>query len=77
MTQTIQSHSCISVSEAADAAGNAQASDAPKTEDNRTLYLSVLDSLNKLYETLNNLNSAVEKKSMEKTLFHNNKGEAK
>jgi len=41
----------------------------PETENNMGLFLSVLDSLNNLYEKLSRLNYLVQKKTMEQILY--------
>ena len=45
-----------------------------ETEDNRSLLLSVYDSLNNLYEKLNKLNYLVQRRSIEHILYSKDKG---
>jgi len=76
MTKTIQERSCALFDEA----GKEPVIDKTRTEDNRTLFLSVLDSLNNLYEKLSILNYVVDRKIIEYNLHHNKgegEGEAK
>ena len=44
----------------------------PETEDNKTLLLSVFDSLNNLYEKLNRLDYLIKKRNMEQELYPKN-----
>jgi hypothetical protein len=45
----------------------------PETEDNMSLLLQVLDSLNGLYEKLNRLNYVIQKKNMEQAIYRKGK----
>jgi len=44
----------------------------PETEDNRTIVLSLIDSLNNLYEKLNRLDYVMKRRSMEQELYPKN-----
>jgi hypothetical protein len=67
MTQTIQPASWATLSEAKKI--------LTQTEDNRNLMLSVFDSLTKLSETVNKLNSVIQRKKLEQILFQEDKKE--
>jgi len=43
----------------------------PETEDNRTIVLSLIDSLNNLYEKLIRLDNVMKKKMIEQSLYPN------
>ena len=65
MTQTVQPSSWATLSEMEKVLN--------QTEDNRNLLLSVFDSLTKLSETVNKLNSVIQRKKLEQILFQENK----
>jgi len=67
MTQTIQPASWATLSETEKILNQA--------EDNRNLLLSVFDSLTKLSETVNKLNSVIQRKNLEQILFQEDKKE--
>ena len=73
MTQTIQPRSCDTLCKTI----KVLTMQEQETEDNRNLLLSVLDSLNTLYEMLNKLNSALQKKNTEQISYPEDKGETK
>jgi len=73
MPQTIQPRSGVLLNEA----GEEPVMDETRTEDNRTLFLSVLDSLNNLYEKLNRLNYVMDRKIIEYNLFLKKEGDKK
>jgi len=54
--------------------GNAE-KDLSQTEDSRILLLSIFDSMNKLIETTNKLNYALQRKKLEHMLFQEEKNE--
>jgi hypothetical protein len=70
MTQTIQSRSCVSLREA----DKDFKKNIPETEDNRTLLLSVFDSLNNLNEIIIKLDYLIQRKSIEQILYPKGKG---
>jgi len=49
----------------------------PETEDNMRLLLLICDSLNELYEKLSRLNYVMERRIIERNLYHKGKGEKK
>ena len=73
MTQTIQPRSCDTFCKTI----KALTAREQETEDNRSLLLSIYDSLNNLYEMLNKLNYTLERKNIEQLLFPEDKGETK
>jgi len=72
MTQTIQPYSCTLCKTSKNLIKN-----APVTEDNKSLFLAVFDSLNKLNERLNRLNYLLERKKIERILYQNKQGAEK
>ena len=60
MTQTIQLRSCATLNET----GKGLNINKLEIEDNRSLFLSVFDSLNNLYEKLNRLNYMIQKRNI-------------
>ena len=73
MTQTIQPHSCVTFCKTI----KVLTMQEQETYDNRNLLLSVLDSLNILYEMLNKLNSALQRRNIEQISYPEDKGETK
>jgi len=73
MTQTAQPRSWAVISEP----GKDLTIHKPEAEDNMGLLLSVCDSLNNLYEMLNRLNYAMERKIMEHNLYRKGKEKTK
>ena len=71
MTQTTQPCSWAVINRKSKGSAN----NNPGTEDNRELLLSLFDSLNNLYEKLNRLHYAIQRKELEQFIYHNNKGE--
>jgi len=69
MTQTVQPRSGATLNEVE--------KDVAQTEDNIKLLLSLLDSMNKLSETVNRLNYAVQRQKLEQTLLQEKGGEKK
>jgi hypothetical protein len=65
MTNTIQPDSCEILSGADENSGE----NKPETEDNTSLLLSVLESMNNLCDKLNRLNNIIQKKSVELNLY--------
>jgi hypothetical protein len=61
MTQTIQPNSWATLSETE--------KELNQTEDNRSLMLSLFDSMSKLNETINRLNSVIQRKKLEQILY--------
>jgi len=70
MTRTIQINSKTLLNET----GSKLNIKEPETEDNRSLFLSVFDSLNNLYEKLIRINYLLERKKIEKDLYQKEKG---
>ena len=70
MTQTTQSCSWFSLSKP----GTDLSVHEGETEDNMSLLLQVLDSLNRLYETLNRLDYVIERKAIELNIYGERKG---
>jgi hypothetical protein len=64
MTRTIQPYSC-----ALRETGKSSAKNAIEPEDNRSLFLALFDSLNKLNENLHRLNYLMERKRIEQILY--------
>ena len=69
MTQTTQPRSWATLSEA----GKDLTIGKPQTEDNRSLMLSVFDSLNELCEKLSRLEYLLKRKSIEQILYQKGK----
>jgi len=72
MTQTVQPRSWATLSNAGEDLNKPKAE-----EDNRSLLLSVFDSLNELYEKLNRLNYVIKRKNIELSIYNKNKKETK
>jgi len=72
MTQTIQPRSWkISIY----VTNNDLPIQKPEAEDNKSLMLSVLDSLNNLYEKLNRLDYVIQRRKIKQILYPREKGE--
>ena len=69
MTQTTQPRSWATLSET----GKDLTIRKPQTEDNRSLVLSVFDSLNELCEKLSRLEYLLKRKSIEQILYQKGK----
>ncbi|MDR2923302.1 MAG: hypothetical protein LBU85_08180 [Treponema sp.] len=67
MTQTTQPRSWAVLSEAR----KDLTIKKPETEDNRSLLLSVFDSLNTLHEKLSRLDYVIQRKNIEQILYQN------
>jgi len=65
MTKTEQALSSVNINKQGDDIGINNS----ETEDNRSLLLSVLDSLNNLYDVLNKLDFAVRRKKIEENIY--------
>ncbi|WP_461246655.1 hypothetical protein [Treponema sp. R6D11] len=68
MSRTIQPRSWASLSNA----GEDLNKNKPETENNRTIVLSLIDSLNNLYEKLTRLDNVMRKISTEQKLYPSN-----
>ena len=64
MTRTIQPYSCVMCETVKNPAKN-----APEIQDNRSLFLALFDSLNKLNERINRLIYLMERKRIEQFLY--------
>jgi len=73
MTKTIQFRSHVTLCET----NKVLTIQKPETEDNRALLLAVFDSLNNLYEKLNKLNFALQRKNIEQLLYPRGRGDTK
>jgi len=73
MTKTIQPRSWAELNEE----GRDLTIQKTKTEDNKSLMLSVFDSLNILQEKLNRLNYLLQRREIKRILYQNAKGETK
>jgi len=73
MTQTTQPRSWVLL----DNPGKDLNATKPGKQDNMGLLLEVFDSLNSLYEKLNRLNYAIQRKNMEQILYLKNTGARK
>jgi len=73
MTQTIQHRSCVILTKTY----TDLTMQKPETEDTKSLLLSVLDSLNNLYEMLNKLSNALQRKNIEQISYPEDKGETR
>jgi hypothetical protein len=66
MTRTTQNRSCALLTNT----GNGLAVNKPEAEDNVSLFLQVLDSMNELYEKLIKLKKKKKRKKMEQVIKH-------
>jgi hypothetical protein len=71
MTQTAQSRFWAYINKA----GKDITADKPETDDNINLFISVIDSLNKLYGVLSRLNFIIDRKIIEKYISLDSEGE--
>jgi len=71
MTKTAQSNICKTVMYVKDKNLHIQ---KPETEDNMSIYLSMLDDMNKLYKNLNRINYLIQKRNIEQNFSKKDKG---
>jgi len=69
MSRTEQPRSWATLSNAGEDLNKNKPEPETETEDNRTIVLSLIDSLNNLYEKLIRLDNVMKKKMIEQTLY--------